>query len=273
MLRKSAVVGMVVTALVLPAAAQETERTMPVRNFDRFELESETVNGLWAEAGAFLQRKTVQGSAKRDIDVTTAFARLAYGGSNKWEGDLSIPYHLVDKDQISGGKTLNVGDYDGIGDIQLSGKYVPVRDPLFDFGVGALVSLPSGDDAKALGSGEFGGMPFITGSLHLAVAEVRGHFGAEFFTGSNQNGQATDSFVYGVSINAPLGKYLALRNEFAGTTLRDLPGTPKAVSYLPGLDIRIPIGSWDVLLRPTAIIGMTDLAPDWGVGGSIVVTQ
>lgn len=290
MLRKSAMVALVVTAaLALPAWAQERERAMPLRSFDRFELESETVDGFWAEGGAFYQRTKQSGAPelaltdKLDAKATTAFARLAYGGSDKWETDLLIPYHFMDADFKSGDTTSDLANGNGIGDIQLSGKYVPVRGQVLDLGIGALLSLPSGDDEKGFGAGEFGGMPFVTGTIHLAIAELRTHVGAEFFTGSNRDGggrslavfsqQASDRIVYGFDIIAPIGKYVALRNEFAGADYKDLKDSPKVMSYQPGIDVRIPIGDLDVVLRPTGAFGLTESAADWGVGGSIVVTS
>jgi hypothetical protein len=277
MLRKSAVVALMVTsALALPgwAQEQEKERTIPLRSFDRFELDSEAVNGLWAEAGTLLEKKKDPAPGGRiETDAKTAFARLAYGGNDSWEADLLVPYHFVDADLKAGGGESDFASGEGIGDVQLSGKYVPIRGKVMDLGIGGLLSLPSGDDKKGFGAGELGGMPFVTGTMHVAVAELRAHVGAEFFTGSSHGGQATDRIVYGFDLIAPLCKYASLRNEFSGTNFRDLPNSPKAVSYLPGLDIRVPIGGWDVLLRPTGLIGITSQAPDWGFGGSVVIAS
>ena len=260
----SAMVSAVTLAvwLVVPAWAQERERTVPNRAFDRFELESETATGFWAEGGALYERQQNQDSVS--LHSTTAFARFAYGGE-KWEAGAFVPYLDVEGNP-------NVSE-NGVGDIQLSGKYVPIRSDFLDLGGGAAVSLPSGDQSRGLGAGELGGIPFITGALHMAVADVRAHLGGEFFTGSSHHGTASDRLVYGFGIFLPFGQYVALRNEFSGVDVYDMEHGPKVVNYLPGLDFRLPIGNLDMLLRLTGAVGVSSEAPSWGAGGSLVITS
>jgi hypothetical protein len=271
MTRKSVLGAMMLaTWLVMPAWAQQRERTMPTRAFDRFEFESETGVGFWAEGGALYERQQDQeitldhSPQKLTLHSTTAFARFAYGGE-KWEAGALVPYLDVEGNP---GVSEN-----GLGDIQLAGKYIPIRSDLLDLGGGAAVSLPSGDQDRGLGSGELGGAPFITGALHMAVADVRAHLGGEFFTGSSHDGLASDRLIYGFGIFLPLCKYATLRNEFSGTNVYDAPDEPKIVNYLPGLDFRLPIGNLDALLRITGEVGVTSSAPPWGAGGSLVITS
>jgi hypothetical protein len=297
MTRKSALSAMVSAMtlaawFVVPARAQERERTVPIRAFDRFELESETGVGFWAEAGALYETQQEADTADgrtSGFHSTTAFARFAYG-SEKWEAGAFIPYLDVKGNQASDGGTTDVSE-NGVGDILLAGKYVPIRSDLLDLGAGAALSLPSGDHKRGvgsggaalgvptaganegLGSGELGGMPFVTGAFHMAVADVRAHLGGEFFTGSSHDGAASDRLVYGFGIFLPLCKYAALRNEFSGVNVYDLDNGPKVVNYLPGLDIRLPIGNLDMLLRITGEVGVSSEAPPWGAGGSLVITS
>jgi len=298
MLRRAAFVGVAMAlSLAIPAAAQQQERTVATRNFDRFELDSDSVTGFWAEAGSLFQRtnknhitdtsigtfaypglysgpigtKLISGADKKDVDVTTTFARFAYGG-DKWEGNLFVPYRQLNGEFRSGGNVTDI-DENGIGDIQLAAKYVPVRSGLLDLGVGALLSLPSGDDNRRLGGGAFGGAPFITGAMHFALLDIHAHLAPEFFAGWHTNGQASDRFLYGFDFLVPLCKYAALRNEFSAVDNYDLNNSPKTMSYLPGLDIRVPIGDMDLLLRPTGSVGLTNDSPTWGFGGSIAITS
>jgi hypothetical protein len=270
--------------LVVPAWAQELERTVPTRAFDRFEFESETSVGFWAEAGALYERQQELDHTSESLRLhsTTAFARFAYGGE-KWEAGAFVPYLDVEGNP-------NVSE-NGVGDILLAGKYIPIRSDILDLGGGAAVSLPSGDQTRGrgsggaglavpsggpnegLGSGEFGGAPFITGALHMGVADVRAHLGSEFFTGSSHNGAASDRLVYGFGIFLPFGKYVAWRNEFSGVDAYDLKNHPTLVNYLPGLDFRLPIGNLDALLRITGAVGVSAAAPSWGAGGSLVITS
>jgi hypothetical protein len=60
-IRVAMVSAMTLAWLAVPVRAQERERTVPTRAFDRFELESETGVGFWAEAGALYARASGQG--------------------------------------------------------------------------------------------------------------------------------------------------------------------------------------------------------------------
>jgi hypothetical protein len=282
MTRKS-VLSVVVSAMALaawlavPARAQQLERTVPTRAFDRFELESETGNGFWAEAGALYERQQDRNITLDDtpaslrLHSTEGFARFAYGGE-KWEAGAFVPYLDVEGKLSSGADTENVSE-NGVGDILLAGKYIPIRSDLIDLGAGAALSLPSGDQTRGLGTGQLAGLPFITGAFHMAVADVRAHLGGEFFTGSSHQGLASDRLVYGFGIFLPFCRYAALRNEFSGVDVYDLKNGPKVVNYVPGLDLRLPIGNLDVLLRITGAVGVSSEAPPWGAGGSLVITS
>jgi hypothetical protein len=269
-----AAVAVPFAALGQEAGAKQAEpaRTMPVRSFDRFEFDTAAVNGFWAEVGSVYDNTNIKpadvpGLDVKDLDRETSFARFAYGGNDKWEASLLVPYIHFDG-KVNGSDT----DHTGVGDIKLSGKYLPLHTKVFNAGVGAQLSLPSGNDNHGLGTGEFGALPFFTGAFNLALLEVRGHVGWEFLAGNHNNDQKADRLVYGFGIFMPLWDRIDLRNEFSGTQL-DRPGKPKIVNYLIGLDVRLPIGDYDILLRPTGLIGVTDRAPDWGIGGSIVFTS
>ncbi len=273
MTRKSALSAMVsATALavwlVVPAWGQQRERTVPTRAFDRFEFDSETSVGLWAEAGALYERQQDQDAVR--LHSTTGFARFAYGGE-KWEAGAFVPYLDVEGKSGSGADTANVSE-NGVGDILLAGRYIPIRSDFLDLGGGAAVSLPSGDQDRGLGVGELGGIPFITAALHMGPADVRAHLGGEFFTGSSLQG-ASDRLVYGFGIFLPFCKYAALRNEFSAVDVYSVNNSPKIVNYLPGLDFRLPIGNLDMLLRITGAVGVSAEAPSWGAGGSLVITS
>jgi len=63
-----------------------------------------------------------------------------------------------------------------------------------------------------------------------------------------------------------------LRAEFLGTTTDSKFDDPTAVTFQPGVDVRIPLGAVDLLIRPTGLVGLTSAAPDWGIGGGIAVS-
>jgi hypothetical protein len=249
------------------AGSEGPTRTVPIRALDRFSHESETVEGLWVETGAlYLNTESDTGSEKVDFDGPTAFARASYG-QKKWEAGVFFPYYSDFE-----GETRDVTvDASGIGDLQAYGKFIPLQGDILDAGAGMLISFPTGDDDDGLGTGEFGFLPYFTAQLDLQAAQVRGHIGWEWFT-ANNNDRAADRLVYGFGIFIPLYHYVTFRNEFVSTEL-DTNNDPKVASYLGGLDIRVPIGNFDLLLRPTGIAGISERAPDWGIGGSIALSS
>jgi hypothetical protein len=258
-------------ALSVVARAEEPaeERAVPNRAFDRFSLDTENVHGFWGELGALYEGKDISGGP--DLDMVYSFLRLAYG-QKKWEAGLTMPYESVNGTTVPSGLVF---DDNGPGDLQLYGRYMALQTEIVDLGLGTQFSLPSGDRDNGLGTGEFGALPFGNAALKLGIGEVRGHVGYEVFTGSNGRGLAYNRLLWGAGIFATVGKYVALRNEFSGTRFdASGPGSqPKVVSYLPGVDIRIPIGDLDLLIRPTGLVGISDNAPDWGAGASIAIAS
>jgi hypothetical protein len=255
--------AVVVVVPVLAEAEEENmERVTATRSFERFEFDTETVDGFWAEAGGQFSRDSDQ-----NIDDPQAFARLAYGQGKRWEAGLRLPYQWQDGPDGQG------IDANGLGDLQLSGKYIPLRGQILDVGGGAVLSLPSGRDKEGFGEGQVGGGPFLTGSVNLDMARFYAHIGSEFFAGSGDGLQAENRMLYGFALMVPIGKQVVLRNEFTGVRYYNADGTPKVVNYRPGVDVRVPLGAIDVVLRPTGLVGITDRAPDWGFGGSLTITS
>jgi hypothetical protein len=300
------VAGLLITAVLAPASgrSEETEqkRTIPARSYSRFEFEAETHKGYWAELGAFLESTDIGPrsvpNTNIELDTITAFARFAYGGDN-WEGNLFIPYRNVDGKAAPDGITpLSDFSEDGLGDIELTGRYIPLRTSLFDAGAGFNLRVPSGDldhfeDAgipvaedpvshtttsvdPGLPAGEVGALPFFTAQLHVAVLDVRGHIGYQVFTGHNNEGRATDRLVYGFGVILPgrdllpYGDYFSIRNEFTNVEYSERD-TPDVANYQVGFDIRVPVGNMDLILRPTGQVPISRRAADWGFGGSIVL--
>ncbi len=252
--------------------AADQKRSVASRGYSRFELESATVDGLWAELGALYDNTNTDitnfpTQQVDDLDRANAFARFAYGGGNMWEGGVLLPFYSADGEV--NGKNI---DATGVGDVQLSGKFIPLRTSVVTFGGGLLMTLPTGDEDDGFGTGEVGGGPFLTMGVNLAILELRGHAGWEFLAGDHDKEINSDRLLYGFGIHVPIGDYVAVRNEFVGVRL-DSPDNPTEVNYLGGFDFRLPIGNFDLLFRPTGTVGVTNRAPDWGVGASIAFTS
>lgn len=299
------VAGLVVVTVLTPVGTRAEEpqqkRTIPNRSYSRFEFETETHKGYWAELGAFLESTDIKPSSvpntNADVDTITAFARFAYGGE-KWEANLLLPYRNIDgklSRAPGGAPPLRDFSEDGIGDIEVTGRYIPIKTSLFSAGAGANLRLPTGDKDTGIPPGvapisnnttsvdpgtpaeEFAALPFFTASIDLAIVEVRGHIGWQFFTGGNDDGVASDRLVYGFGVIMPLreilpfGDYVSLRNEFTNVQF-DERDTPDVANYQVGFDFRIPVANMDLILRPTGQVPISRRAADWGLGGSIALT-
>jgi len=240
------------------SGGETTSLRMPRRAFQRFSLEAATPTGFWAETGAFYEEA---GDEDFDAEAITALARFAYG-QKMWEAGLEVPYHWVDVDT-----SLGDFDEDGIGDLRTWGKFIPLDGPMLTAGGGMQISFPTGDEDD-FGSGEVEILPFITGSVHLGILDIRGHVGLNILTEGDTD---ADSLVYGFGGFMPIGEYVALRGEF--NTFRVNDNDNAVTSFLPGIDFRIPAGPVDVLIRPTGEVGISNLAADWGIGGSVAVAQ
>jgi len=260
---------LVASALLTVTVAAAAE-TMPLRSFSRFELDTGTANGLWAEIGSSYSDDGALGPGSSvtnreglSFDTVNVFGRAAYG-CPYGEAGLILPYNDVDVD-IEG---LGSDDENGIGDIRLYGKAVPIRTELIDLGAGFDFSFPSGDEDDGLGDGEVGFLPFFTAAVHLGTVDARGHFGYRFFTDKDK----WESFVYGFGLYGPVNDKVALRAEFNSVTQKAHGPDIDPWTFEPGVDIRIPAGDeMSVLVRPTVLVGMNDDAPDWGIGGSVAL--
>jgi hypothetical protein len=283
------VAGLFAVVFALPAGSQAQEgevkseapaeeRTIAIRSFERFEFDTATQKGFWAEVGFLYTRTDFERSEMTDVDVDLKtyrpFARFAYGGE-LWEANLLVPALSLDGNVAPDPTDPTIKqqvDAGGISNIALGGRFIPLRTSILDAGAGVSFSFPTPKDDSDLGADEVGALPFFTASIDLALVQTRGHIGWRFFTGDNDSGVAYDQLVWGFGMFLPLFDYVDFRNEFAGTE-SDQPGDPKVVNYIAGLDIRVPIGGVDLLLRPTGLAGVTRRAPDFGVGLSIAVAS
>ena len=246
------------------------DAAMAVRSFERFEFDTVTASGLWAEVATSLAHEESQGIS---ADLITVESRLVYGA--EWiEGGLFIPYERLG---VSGPISFAGGEAEenGIGDLQLYGKAVPLRTEWVDAGIGLEISLPSGDESKGLGAGSTGFLPYGMAAVHLGPADLRGHFGYDAFLTSDGTvfgrERAPNVFIYGWGLFGTITDRVGVRTEFVAETFDGANDNRHVLSFEPGFDVRFPLGSIDLLIRPTGAVGLTHDSPDWGVGGAVTV--
>jgi hypothetical protein len=118
---------------------------------------------------------------------------------------------------------------------------------------------------EGVGTDEYGFVPFGTVGFHLGdAADVRAHVGYQEFTGDGIG----ESWIYGGGLFGTLNEQVALRGEILGQSV-DGGGDP--VTLEPGVDFKLPLQAADLLFRLNGAVGVTDDAPDWGIGASIVL--
>lgn len=252
-----------------PASAPvaKAPSNVAVRSFERFELDSGVAEGLWAEGVVTFKHNSERDKGtgrKTNTSRILAGPRLVYG-IDMFEGGLVIPYRRSEEDIENGVSSSE----DGIGDITLYGKAVPLRSEYADLGGGLVISLPSGDKDEDLGTGEAAFLPYVTGAVHLGFLDVLAHGGYSFTV--DKTATARDSIWFGGGLHTSMSDRLALRGEFVGKITRERGEDATDLSFQPGVDINFPLETVNVLIRPTGAIGMTDDTPDFGVGGSVVV--
>ncbi len=265
------IVGVAILVIGSGAFAQETTTTAPEammtsRSFDRFEVDAETARGLWAELGGAvshdLQRPLGQ---KAETVSTTAFLRAAYGG-DYYEAGVTVPFYRGLDTYLNEQRTSGE---DAFGDISFFGKAMPLRSEYVDAGAGLVLTVPSGDKDKGLGTGEVEMIPFATVALKYGSLAVRGHGGFQF--PSDSTPVAREASVYGGGIFWSLSDRIAFRSELNGATFSSPGKDLELLAWQPGFDIVFPYDSFNLFVRPTGSYGLTTETFDWGFGGSFVV--
>lgn len=231
---------------------EPVQATSPPRAFASFISDAETSHGLWAEVGGGYARQS-------DLNAGAAFVLAAYGGE-LWEAGGLIPAGVVETHSYYGGNSTD----GGLGDIRLWGKVLPLRTDFFDLGGGAALILPTA--SNGFGIGELGLSPFVTAGVHLGPVAVRANGGySAYFSGASDFNSAD----YGLGAFVPLGDRVTLRLEAVGSHVEKLHIDP--VSIAPGVDIRFRTGDVELLLRPTAVGGVTSDSPDFQILISVAV--
>lgn len=236
-----------------PAAIEPEPAPVVMRKFSGFLTDAETTRGLRAEIGTMYAAE-YHPSNVGDTQATNTYGYLAYG-QEQWEVGLYLPPYLyVDQD--------TVGDSKGFGDMRLWGKYLPVRTDMFTFGGGLILTIPTG--AGGMGTALWGFEPFLTAAVQAGPASIRYSVGYNVFTEhDNLPDNTYDNLDNNLAVLAPVAENLVVRAEMTHNHFANNDNDP--VSIFPGVDYTIPVGSNEVILRPTLGIGITE-APDWQIG-------
>lgn len=241
------------------APAPEPEPVVPVRKFIGFITDAETTRGLRAEIGTMYAAE-YHPSSVGNAEATNTYAHISYG-KELWEvGALLPPFQYVHQNGI--------GDTTDFGDLRLWGKIIPLRTENFSAGGGMQITFPTA--GSGLGTEGYGFKPFLTAGGLAGPVHLRGSVGYDVYADSN-DAIADDAFD-NVDLNFaalyPVCENTVIRTELTWNHFADSGADP--VSIFPGVDYSIPVGSNELVLRPTLGIGLTE-APDWQIGLGIAL--
>jgi len=183
----------------------------------------------------------------------------SYGLGVNSEVGFDIPT-LISKQRKQNPTTLveSTTQNEDIGDMTL---YLKFRRPVAEHctaGAGVELSLPTGIERKAFGTGELGANPFV------ATRYQKGRFGAGIHVGYMvYTGNVDNTLNYGAEIFLRGTEQYVLRAELNGQHFSANGQSYDNVIATPGIDLNFfP----NFTIRPMGIAGLSTDALNWGVG-------
>lgn len=152
----------------------------------------------------------------------------------------------------------------GIGDVQLYGKFKRPVATNCSVAAGMELSLPTGADdltevdPRRFGSGETGVTPFVSTRYQAGRVAFGVNTGYQISSGS-----VDDVFHYGTELIWRLLPTTTFRAEIAGRVFKTSNLQYDDLVLLPGADVAL---TDSVAVRPTGMVGLTREATDWGIG-------
>jgi len=244
------------------AVVPEPEPVRTMRKFSGFQTDVETTRGLRAEIGTVYAAEYHPASVG-DVEATNTYLHISYGRENFEVGVYVPPYRYV--------KQEGIGEADDFGDMKLWGKYI-FRDVFnvenLSAGLGLITTFPTGNDG--FGTAEYGFEPYLTFGYVVGDAHIRGSIGYDVYTahGAPLDDDVYDNIDTNVAVLYPVAENVVLRGELTQNHFVHSQADP--TNLYPGVDVYFPMGSVDLVLRPTLGIGLTE-APDWQIGLGIAI--
>jgi hypothetical protein len=238
-----------------------------------FLTDSETTRGLRGELGAFYAAE-YHDNAVGDVDAVNTYAHISYGTELFEVGVFAPLFIWTEQDSIP-------GDRSDFGDLSLWAKVIPLRMDNFTLGGGLIATFPTAGDG--LGTDEYGFEPFLTAGFLAGPVDLRASFGYIVTTAPDLDlvdpdtelPISTPSDLYdrtdlNVAALYPVAENVVVRGELVHQHWVGSFKEVDPVSIFPGVDVSFPLGSVDLVLRPTLGIGIHH-APDWQIGLGIAV--
>lgn len=281
--------------LMAAGGVQAEDKGGPTRSLDRFEADTAVTEGFWVEGMASYAQDVIKTPIgdRTTTSVDTGAIRASYG-MDMFEAGLTFPFwrHLEVERRVGGNVQTAGGESQG--DVRAFAKVVPIRTEYFDAGAGFSIGFPTGPtdgglttaettlvpgNAKAqsllpmnslqTGTGKFNFTPYGMVSAHYGPFELRAHGGYTFV--ASHTTTSREVTVYGGGVYYRWTDQVGFRSEINGGTVHAIGDNPELLAWQPGIDVRLPMEGYDLVLRPTGSMGISDETADWGIGGSVTV--
>jgi hypothetical protein len=201
-----------------------------------------------------------KGATVGDIQGGIFDLLASYGLGERSELGAVLPVFVQDTDFDGTSSTNDVG----IGDVVFYGKFKRQVATNCSMAGGLELELPTGSEKKSFGTGELGFNPFLSSRYQRGPFAAGGHVGYRIFTG-----HPDDEFNWGIELLLRGNDMVLFRTEVSGRYFKSFGDSFNDVLLLPGLDFNF---GPNVVFRPTALIGLSDESPNWGVGMGMVFT-
>lgn len=184
----------------------------------------------------------------------------AYGIANRAEVGFLVPFLTESRRDPSG-----VKDYEAdVGDVELYGKFKQDVAEHCSVSGGAELTVPTGVEHKEFGTGEVSVNPFVSTRYDYKAFGVGAYAAYQI-----SSGHVPDVFGYGIDLYLRGGPSYVFRTELTGRVFHQRGSNNHDLTIWPGIDYSL---TDRVSIRPTGMVGATDLALDWGLALGVSYT-
>lgn len=254
-------VGVVVVAWAMGAGAVDVNDQ--IRSFKNFTRDAATigegrfrleVQGVKIEDEAKTRLNLIGFRIKADEISAGALSLLGtYGLSKNSEVGFVLPGYIESR-TVTGQKRTR----EDMGDVLLWGKFTQTVQDQLKWAAGVEVSVPSGSKSKEFGTDEVGVNPFVSGRYTYKAFGMGGHLGYQF-----SSGDVPDVFNWSFEMFLRGSSFYTIRHELTGRVFHQGGFRNHDLTLWPGVDLHF---SDNFTVRPTGMVGGTDIALDYGVG-------
>lgn len=206
-----------------------------------------------------------KGKTVNDIDGGRFDLVGAYGLGASAELGMDLPFVMQEQitfDPLPDQTNETFQESVDVGDLVFYGKFKRELAEHWAGAIGLEMSIPTGSEAKMLGSGELGLNPFLSTRYQSGRVGIGGHVG--FLLNTDHQPQVFNWSVEGIARGTDM---FALRVEVSGRLFRDVGELFNDIAVYPGIDFNL---TENFIIRPQALAHLTDDAIDWGLGLGLV---